>query len=136
MTGPEELTAKCQRVYFPVNGYTWSDFVIVNAGIAHLLKDPTWTQLQAFDIGHDEAAEAIKQCEGNVDIVVRDLNFFIEPKIENIEALLVSVSPQLLPLTLTCCMSQLILHQRQDRLCKDRSHHHLGRSSASHPGYA
>ncbi|GAB7351866.1 hypothetical protein MBLNU459_g2419t2 [Dothideomycetes sp. NU459] len=53
---------KCQTVYFPLNGYTLSDFIIVNGGLFDILSDAPEADLNFCGIDSAQADEAVAMC--------------------------------------------------------------------------
>lgn len=82
-----------QKVYFPLDGYTMSDFVVTNGALFTIFTDLPESALQAASIGREQAAGAASLCESNVTAVMERLSPFLEPNIRNIEAILVGVNP-------------------------------------------
>ncbi|CZS96334.1 uncharacterized protein RAG0_05706 [Rhynchosporium agropyri] len=85
------LRETCQRIYFPVNGYSASDFIIANGGLVAILGLPNAGQLEAHGLDIATASEAVKMCSNNVSVTITKLSIFLEPKISNIESLLFGV---------------------------------------------
>ena len=81
----------CQRYYFPINGYSASDFIITNGGLIGIIGLATAEQLQAHGIDPETAAEIIEMCSNNVSVTIAKLSIFLEPRIANIECLLFGV---------------------------------------------
>merc|ERR1711939_633093 len=81
----------CQRYYFPINGYSASDFIITNGGLIGIIGLATVEQLQAHGIDPETAAEIIEMCSNNVSVTIAKLSIFLEPRIANIECLLFGV---------------------------------------------
>ena len=87
----------CQRYYFPVNGYSISDFIIINGGIMGIIGLANAEQLGAHGIEPADAARVVEMCSNNVSLTISKLSIYLEPKIANIESLLYGVgSPMLM----------------------------------------
>lgn len=82
----------CQRYYFPVNGYSVSDFIITNGGLMGIVGMASAAQLRAHGIDPAAAAQVVEMCSNNVSVTIAKLSIFLEPKISNIECLLFGVS--------------------------------------------
>ncbi|KAL2070276.1 hypothetical protein VTL71DRAFT_13302 [Oculimacula yallundae] len=87
----QRLRETCQKCYFPVNGFSASDFVITNGAFVAILGLANSAQLEAHGLDSNIAAEAVKMCSNNVSITISKLSIFLEPKISNIECLLFGV---------------------------------------------
>jgi len=81
----------CQKVYFPVNGYSLADFMVVNGGLFGLLTTATDEQFRKCGLDPAVIPEAIAICDNNVDATILRLNPFLEPSLYNVEALLFGV---------------------------------------------
>ncbi|GAB7351867.1 hypothetical protein MBLNU459_g2419t1 [Dothideomycetes sp. NU459] len=83
---------KCQTVYFPLNGYTLSDFIIVNGGLFDILSDAPEADLNFCGIDSAQADEAVAMCENNVSSAIAKMDPYIEPTLGHIEALLIGTN--------------------------------------------
>ena len=92
MLDADRFKVVCQNVYFPINGYSMSDFIIANGGLISILENATDLELKACNIDSRDAAEGIAICERNVDAAIENLSPFLEPTLSNIEGLLFAVS--------------------------------------------
>lgn len=81
----------CQRVYFPVRGYSMADFIIVNGGLMGILGMASSEQIQAHGIDPVHGGEAFTLCSNNVTKTMANLSMFLEPTLSNIEAILFGV---------------------------------------------
>lgn len=81
----------CQRVYFPLDGYTLSDFIIVNGGLFDICNETPEADLKAFDISTKEATDMAAMCESNVSAAIARMGLFIEPSLDNIQCLIAGV---------------------------------------------
>lgn len=84
----------CQKVYFPLTGYTVSDFVIVNGGLLSILSRATNAELKSCGIEPKDAVDAFALCERNVMAVIDNLGLFVEATLANIRILLLGVSAE------------------------------------------
>ena len=78
----------CQRVYFPVSGYSLGDFIVVNGGMMCILQNASESDLKLFDIDPSSVAESIAMCEDNVMSAIEKLSPLFEQSVSNLEALL------------------------------------------------
>jgi hypothetical protein len=92
MADASKLKEICQAVYFPIKGYSISDFLLVNGGLMSILCNATEAELKVCDIDPVEATQNISICESNIDLLIERINPFTEPTVTNIDALLISVS--------------------------------------------
>lgn len=83
----------CQRVYFPVNGYSMADFIITNGGLCGILGMASTSQLRQFGIDPKVGDKTIAICAKNVSTTIAKMSAFLAPTFPNIEALLFGVSP-------------------------------------------
>ena len=84
--------ALCQKVYFPVDGYSLSDYIVVNGVLFFLLQVAKTDRLLACGIDPAAATEAITTCENNVNSTIEKLSPFREPTIFSVEAVSIGVS--------------------------------------------
>jgi hypothetical protein len=96
MADATKLKDICQSVYFPIKGYSMSDLLIVNGGLMSLLCNATEAQLRECNIDPAEASRSITICESNIALLIERISPFLEPTGTNIDALLISVSQNLL----------------------------------------
>lgn len=81
-----------QRYYFPLNGYSSTDFIITNGGLMGIIGLASAGQLGAHGIDPASAADIVEMCSNNVSKTLSKLSIYLEPKITNIECLLFGVS--------------------------------------------
>lgn len=116
MADASKLKEICQSVYFPIKGYSISDFLLVNGGLMSILCNATETELKVCDIDLAEATRSIVICESNIALLIERINPFTEPTVTNIDALLISVQ-------ILICQSKLqkawALLSLASRLCLD-----------------
>ena len=82
----------CRKVYFPVEGYSSAEFIIANGGLYYLLRDAQESELNEYEISATEAVQAASMCEENISRIVWQLTPFLEPSVDSISALCISVS--------------------------------------------
>ncbi len=82
----------CQRVYFPVSGYSMADFIITNGGLCGILGMASTSQLREFGIDSETGDKVVAMCTKNVSITIANMSIFLAPTFSNIEALLFGVS--------------------------------------------
>lgn len=103
------LVEKCQKVYFPIDGYSKADFITVHAVLVFIIRASSESDFLQLGISPSEARETIKLCQRNVRTALEQSSLFLEPCIDNILALVHGVSPSLervfpLPLDHTDCI--------------------------------
>lgn len=76
MADANKLKEICQAVYFPIKGYSISDFLLVNGGLISILYNATEAKLKVWDIDPIEAMQNISICESNIAILVERINPF------------------------------------------------------------
>ncbi|KAK0119466.1 hypothetical protein ONS95_010914 [Cadophora gregata] len=81
----------CQKYYFPIDGYSASDFIITNGGLMGIIGLATASQLESHGIDPAGAAEVVEMCSNNVSVTIEKLSIFLEPRMANIECLLYGV---------------------------------------------
>ncbi|KAL9107875.1 MAG: hypothetical protein Q9227_007293 [Pyrenula ochraceoflavens] len=77
----------CRKIYFPVEGYSSSEFIIACGGLYYLLRDAHASELNAYDIEVEEAAQAAVTCEENISRIIGQFTPFLEPSVNSISAL-------------------------------------------------
>jgi hypothetical protein len=70
MADASKLKEICQSVYFPIKGYSISDFLLVNGGLMSILCNATEAELKVCDIDPAEAARSI--------VILREQYCFID----------------------------------------------------------
>ncbi|KAH8587449.1 hypothetical protein B0O99DRAFT_678074 [Bisporella sp. PMI_857] len=78
----------CQRVYFPVEGYSIADFIVANCGLLGVLQSASQESFELCNVDPTSIPEAISMCQQNITSTLTKLTPFLEPSIFNIEALL------------------------------------------------
>ena len=91
MIGINDFTAKCQKVYFPIEGYSRADWVIVNGCLMYFMGTLTPAKMVQFEISSEEVPMWMEICKGNTIKTIEQLGLFLEPSLDNIAALLLGV---------------------------------------------
>lgn len=86
------LVEKCQKVYFPIDGYSIADFVIVHAALSSIIRVSSEPELRQLGMSRPEAQETVSLCQRNVRVALEQSSIFLQPCMDNIVALLHGVS--------------------------------------------
>jgi hypothetical protein len=82
----EDFTDSCRKVYFATDDFSLTTFIVVNAGLYYLFQEK-------FIMNENDAAAAEcmsyhHMCRDNFETGLANLPFFLPPKMESVEALL------------------------------------------------
>lgn len=84
----DDFVESCRKVFFATEDYSMETFIIVNAGLHQLFEEKSVTG--------DSTSEAFVKyhylCRDNLETALANLPFFLHPKREMVEALLLGVS--------------------------------------------
>ncbi|CRG84816.1 putative transcriptional regulatory protein PB24D3,01 [Talaromyces islandicus] len=84
----DDFVESCRKVFFATDDYSMETFIIVNAGLHHLFEEKSVT-------GDSMSEEYVKYhylCRDNLETALANLPFFLHPRKEIIEALLLGVT--------------------------------------------
>jgi hypothetical protein len=98
----DDFVESCRKVFFATEDYSMETFIIVNAGLVHLFEEKSAT-------GDSMSEEYVKYhylCRDNLETALANLPFFLHPRKETIEALLLGVGIQ--RISLLCSILSLI----------------------------
>ena len=87
------LVEKCQKVYFPVDGYSSADFITVHAALLTIVRTSSEPEFRQLELTPKEVQETISLCQRNVGIALEQTSLFLHPCLDNIVALAHGVSP-------------------------------------------
>ena len=82
---------KCQRVYFPIDGYSSADFITVHAALSAIIKSSSQSGYSQLGISRSEAQDTISLCRRNVMAALEQSSIFLQPCMDNIAALVYGV---------------------------------------------
>ena len=88
----ETFTEQCQKVYFPVDGYSMADFVSMHAALLIVVRNMTDYDFQQLKMKSQDIVATIILCQNNITSALEQLNLFLHPCTENIKALIMGVS--------------------------------------------
>lgn len=88
----EELSSLCQKLYFPVKGFSIGDFITVQSCIFFLTRDLVKVLVEQLDFNPLEIQQVLSQCSSSLTQILNKLPLLIQPVFENIRALLLLVS--------------------------------------------
>lgn len=86
-----ELVSLCQRFYFPTDDYTVADFLTLNAALFLFISDLDESSAGQWQIGSTELTRDLELCMANLSTVARCLRMNMNPTIDNIQALVLTV---------------------------------------------
>jgi hypothetical protein len=90
ITGLLDFDSLCRMVYFPIEDVSLCHFIVVNAGLYNLFVEQG---ALAKDQAHQDEYRAYGLlCQANMETALANLPFFLSPKIETIQALILGVS--------------------------------------------
>lgn len=87
----DDFVRRCQKVYFPVDGYSSADFIIVHAVLKCFLRNASDSDLQYLGSSRSAAQSTLHLCQRNVDAALERLGVFLQPCMDNIQALMLCV---------------------------------------------
>ncbi|KAH8674512.1 hypothetical protein BGZ60DRAFT_429510 [Tricladium varicosporioides] len=82
----------CQKIYFPIDGYSRSEFMIFSYGSAFLLENVNMQTLVDYGIKIGEMEECLALCKQNQMVILEHMGLFLEPCLNNIQTLLLGSS--------------------------------------------
>ncbi|KAM0811811.1 putative Transcription factor domain-containing protein [Seiridium cardinale] len=89
----EYFTTKCREVFFATEEFTPAAYVIVNAGLLHVLQEKAVLSFQATDNVTAAHYQALSNtCRDNLEAALVNLTVFMTTAKENIQALLMGVN--------------------------------------------
>ncbi|KAK9780680.1 putative Transcription factor domain-containing protein [Seiridium cardinale] len=89
----EYFTTKCREVFFATEEFTPAAYVIVNAGLLHILQEKAVLSFQATDNVTAAHYQALSNtCRDNLEAALVNLTVFMTMAKENIQALLMGVN--------------------------------------------
>lgn len=86
----ENFAEACRRVYFALEDFSQSTFIIVNAGLYYLFQEKSVTA--ESDAAVREYTGYYELCRANLETGLANLKFFLGASMETIEALLLGAS--------------------------------------------
>ena len=92
MTDVDVWVEVCQKVYFPIDGYSTADFITLHAVLSAIIRYSSEPEFCELRLSRLEAQETIRLCHKNVKAALEQSNFFLQPCADNIAALLHGVS--------------------------------------------
>ncbi|KAH6670441.1 hypothetical protein B0J14DRAFT_565206 [Halenospora varia] len=84
----DSFVETCQKIYFPIDGYSLSEFMIFSYGSAFLLENVNMKTLVDYGIKTEEAEECLALCKRNAMAILEHMGLFLEPCLNNIQTLL------------------------------------------------
>lgn len=88
----DDFVRRCQKIYFPVDGYSSADFIIVHATLKCFLRNTSDSDLQYLGLSRSAAQATLILCQKNIDAAAERLSIFLQPCMDNIQALMLGVS--------------------------------------------
>ena len=88
----EVLVEKCQKVYFPVDGYSSADFITIHAALLTIVRTSSEPEFRQLGLTPKEVQEITSMCQRNVRVALERTNLFLQPCLDNIAALAHGVS--------------------------------------------
>ncbi len=88
----DDFVRKCQNIYFPIDGYSSADFIIMHATLICFLRNTSDSDLQYLGLSRSAALATLTLCQKNIDAAAERLSVFLQPCIDNIQALMLAVS--------------------------------------------
>lgn len=88
----DDFVRRCQKVYFPVDGYSSADFIIVHATLKCFLRNTVDSDLQHLGLSQSTAQATLSLCQKNIETAVERLSIILQPCLDNIQALMLGVS--------------------------------------------
>lgn len=86
----ERLVECCREIYFAMEDYSLSSFLIANAGLRYLFQEKAFAAVDTNSA--DEYGIFYRLCRDNLETALANLDFILPSNSENIEALLLGVS--------------------------------------------
>ena len=85
------LVEKCQKVYFPIDGYSIADFITVHAALLTIIRNSSEHEFRQLDLSVKEVQETNILCQKNINAALERTNLFMQPCMDNIVALIQGV---------------------------------------------
>ena len=86
------LVEKCQKVYFPVEGYSSADFITVHAALLTIVRTSSEPEFRQLGLSPQEVQEITSLCQRNIRVALEKTSLFLQPCLDNIVALAHGVS--------------------------------------------
>lgn len=86
------LIEKSQKLYFPIDGYSIADFIILHAALLFIIRHSDGYELGQLGLSPPDAQETISLSQKNIRTALEQLNPFLHPCMDNIAALVLCVS--------------------------------------------
>lgn len=83
----DQFVETCRRVYFAVDGYSISTFIIVNAGLYYLFRENSIDEATI----REKYSRYQYLCRDNLETALANLPLLLPPRAETVEALLLGV---------------------------------------------
>lgn len=90
------LSDLCQKIYFPTEDYTIATFVTVHVSLFLLFRQMQKDTAKELQLGPSEIEICVATCSKNAQTSMGSMRVYMEANFENIEALLLAVSPEFL----------------------------------------
>ncbi|KAG6993754.1 hypothetical protein G7Y79_00051g086740 [Physcia stellaris] len=122
----DDFIRRCQKVYFPVDGYSSADFIIVHATLKCFFQNTLDTDLQKLGLSRSAAQATLNLCQKNIETAVERLSIILQPCLDNIQALMLGAHVTLEESKLSMSWSLISMAAR---LCLDAGLHRLNDDS-------
>ena len=82
------LVEKCQKVYFPIDGYSVADFITIHAALLTIIRNSSEPEFRQLDLSPEEVHETNILCQKNIRAALERTHLFLQPCMDNIVALI------------------------------------------------